>query len=191
MKMKSKIEPPIKILENWILKDKSFLLFENLKENLNWRDEYIFIFGRKVKVPRKVAFIGDDNLNYKYSGIHHSAAPWTEELLNIKHKLARQGLQFNSVLCNLYENGLDYMGWHTDSEKELGPDPIIASISLGETRKFCIRHKITKEKTEIFLKSGSLLLMLEGSQIEWEHSLPKSIKVNEPRINLTFRYIYQ
>ena len=166
-------------------------LFEKLTENITWRQESIIIFGRKVLTPRLTAWYGDAGAVYKYSGVSFDPLPWTEELLYIKSKAeALAGTTFNSVLLNLYRDGSDSMGWHSDDEPELGRDPIIASVNLGEARRFDLRLKTDHhQKLQILLEDGSVLVMKGDLQHHWQHQIAKSAKVKEPRINLTFRTI--
>ena len=166
-------------------------LFEKLTENITWRQESIFIFGRKVLTPRLTAWYGDAGAVYKYSGVSFDPLPWTEELLFIKSKAeGLAGTIFNSVLLNLYRDGSDSMGWHSDDEPELGRDPIIASVNLGEARRFDLRLKTDhQQKLQILLEDGSVLVMKGELQHYWQHQVAKSAKVKGPRINLTFRTI--
>ena len=166
-------------------------LFEKLTENITWRQESIIIFGRKVLTPRLTAWYGDAGAVYKYSGVSFDPLPWTEELLIIRSKAeALAGTTFNSVLLNLYRNGSDSMGWHSDDEPELGRDPIIASVNLGEARRFDLRLKTDhQQKLQLLLEDGSVLVMKGDLQHYWQHQVAKSAKVKGPRINLTFRTI--
>ena len=142
--------------------------------------------------PRLAAWHGDPEAVYTYSGVSNTPSSWTETLQQIRTQLERSvGVQFNSVLLNYYRNGEDSMGWHRDNERELGPEPLIASISLGQTRRFLmqhVKHKHLRWKAD--LESGSALIMAGQTQKNWRHSLPKSKSRNQPRINLTFRRIY-
>jgi len=166
-------------------------LFGKLTENITWRQESIIIFGRKVLTPRLTAWYGDAGAVYKYSGVSFDPLPWTEELLYIKSKAeALAGTTFNSVLLNLYRDGSDSMGWHSDDEPELGRDPIIASVNLGEARRFDLRLKTDHhQKLQILLEDGSVLVMKGELQHYWQHQIAKSAKVKGRRINLTFRTI--
>jgi alkylated DNA repair dioxygenase AlkB len=189
-KIKPMNTPPITLINNWLDPSHAEQLFKELLTTINWQSETIKMFGKPVIVPRKIAWYGDDDITYRYSGITHTPLPWITLLSVLKHKLAAEHfLKFNSVLCNLYNDGMDYMGWHRDNEPELGHDPIIASVSLGEPRRFLFRHLISGEKHEMRLVPGSLLLMHKGCQRYWKHSLPKMINVKRPRINLTFRCV--
>jgi alkylated DNA repair dioxygenase AlkB len=166
-------------------------LFTKLTERIDWRQESIFICGRKVLTPRLTAWYGDRGAVYKYSGVAFDPLPWTDELLLIKSKAeALSGTRFNSVLLNLYRDGNDSMGWHSDDEPELGPDPVIASVNFGEARRFDLRLKADhKQKQHILLEDGSVLIMKGDLQHHWQHQVAKSAKIQNTRINLTFRTI--
>ncbi|CAH0536313.1 alpha-ketoglutarate-dependent dioxygenase AlkB family protein [Vibrio marisflavi] len=164
-------------------------LFEKLKREITFEQKSINIFGKQRIQPRLHAWHGD--ASYSYSGLTLSPHPWTETLLTLKSICeASSGQAFNSVLINLYRNGDDSMGWHSDNEPELGKDPTIASISLGETRTFHLKHIHSKEKIKMELNNGSLLVMAGSTQHYWQHSLPKTRQTKQERINLTFRYVY-
>ena len=164
--------------------------FQQLKSELNWQQEHITLFGKSVLQPRLQTWLGD--AVYTYSGLTMHPQPWTSAILDLKTQCEQQAqTRFNSVLGNLYRDGEDYMGWHQDNERELGHQPVIASLSFGATRQFVFKHKTTKEKIAFQLTPGSLLIMAGETQQYWQHALPKTKRVNEPRINLTFRYINQ
>ncbi len=172
--------------------DLSQQLFQTLQDQLQWEQSEIRIAGRFVKIPRLNAWYGDANARYQYSGALFSPIPWTPELLEIRQiieKASRQ--QFNSVLANLYRDEQDSVSWHADDEPELGRNPIIASLSLGETRRFLLRPKDKKsdERIEIKLPGNSLLLMSGPLQHQWLHQIPKSSIPKGPRLNLTFRAV--
>lgn len=161
-----------------------------LKANF-WEQDELVMFGKRIVTARMVAWFGDLDYQYSYSNSIKKSIYWTPELLSIKNLVElKTGQKFNSCLLNLYHNGNEGMGWHQDNEKELGVNPVIASLSLGAARKFCFKHMQSKQKVEIILHPGSLLLMKGETQEKWLHSLPKTTKVNMPRINLTFRNIY-
>ena len=166
-------------------------LFIKLIECIDWRQESIFIYGRKVLTPRLTAWYGDPGAVYKYSGVAFDPLPWTDELLVIKSRAeALAKTSFNSVLLNLYRDGNDSMGWHSDDEPELGKNPVIASVNLGESRRFDLRLKADhKQKQHILLEDGSVLIMKGDLQHHWQHRVAKSAKVINPRMNLTFREI--
>lgn len=159
-----------------------------LLNNIEWKNDEAIIFGRHIITMRKVAWYGDDNFPYTYSKMTRYALPWTHELIALK-KIAELicETKFNSCLLNLYHNGHEGMAWHSDDEKALEKNSPIASFSFGAARKFSLRHKRTKENISILLESGSLLLMKDVTQKHWLHCLPKSKKVTQPRVNLTFR----
>ncbi|WP_052272900.1 alpha-ketoglutarate-dependent dioxygenase AlkB family protein [Flavihumibacter solisilvae] len=162
--------------------------FEELLGNVEWRNDEAVIFGRHIITKRKVAWYGDHNYAYTYSNTTRYAQVWTEELFRLKILVEGYcGKTFNSCLLNLYHNGDEGMAWHSDDEKSLGQNTVIASLSLGAERKFAFRHKKTKETLSLMLENGSLLLMQGATQENWLHSLPKTKKVTTPRINLTFR----
>lgn len=164
--------------------------FYKLLETINWQHDEAVIFGKKIITKRKVAWYGDKKYAYTYSNSTKVALPWTPELLELKKMVEQKtGTKFNSCLLNLYHSGEEGMAWHSDDEKMLGKETTIASLSLGAARKFSFKHKITKEKRDIVLDNGSLIIMKGKTQSSWLHSLPKSVKVKHPRINLTFRTI--
>ena len=155
-----------------------------------WKQDELIIFGKQITTSRKVAWFGDFNYKYSYSKITKTAKLWTPELQSLKKLIELKTEEsFNSCLLNLYHNGSEGMSWHSDNEKELGENPIIASLSLGAARKFSLKHKFKNYKVDIILESGGLLLMKGETQTKWLHSLPKTKKVTTPRINLTFRSI--
>ncbi len=165
--------------------------FAELMETVDWKTKSIRMFGKWVVMPRLSAWYGDPSAVYTYSGLTETPISWTDPLLKLCDRLNGDlGLSFNSVLANLYRNGLDSMGLHADDEKELGPEPIIASISLGANRKFRFKHRrIPGLSVDYLLPHGSLLLMAGATQTYWKHELPKSRTMSEPRINLTYRTI--
>lgn len=171
--------------------NESQYFFENLLAKINWHQDEIRIYGKLVKTPRLSAWYSDEGKRYGYSKIVLTPLPLIDELKQIKERVeAETGSVFNSVLLNLYRNGEDSMGWHRDNEPELGINPDIASVSFGATRIFKLRPYKTKTPVKsIELGSGSLLMMKGGTQHLWEHSVPKTKRVNSPRINLTFRTI--
>ena len=156
-----------------------------------WKQDKLVMFGKHITTSRKIAWFGDSNFEYNYSGTKKIALKWTSELLQLKQLVEEKtGTKFNSCLLNLYHNGNEGMGWHTDNEKELGKNPVIASLSFGATRKFSFKHNTTKKKVDLLLEAGNLLTMQGETQENRVHSVPKSKKIIHPRVNLTFRYIY-
>ena len=168
------------------------LLMNALQEEIPWKQEHIKLFGKTHPTPRLTAWHGDTHCVYKYSGVVNQPFPWTPSLITIKTRIESlsNGATFNCVLLNFYRDGSDKMGWHSDDEKELGPNPSIASVSFGATRRFDFKHKTeANNKFSIHLESGSLLLMQGDMQHHWLHQIPAQKRIQEPRINLTFRYI--
>jgi alkylated DNA repair dioxygenase AlkB len=162
--------------------------YQTLLDEVPWSHDEVVMFGRRVVTAREVAWFGDVGLAYRYSGTTKQPLPWTPELTRLKtyaEKLSKS--RFNSCLLNLYHDGGEGMGWHSDDEKSIVRDSAIAAISLGAEREFRLKHKGTGEKVSIVLESGSLLVMKGATQRHWLHSVPKSKKVVSPRINLTFR----
>ena len=165
-------------------------LMNHLQQALLWEQDQLVMFGKSVTTRRKVSWVGDPKCAYTYSGVKKQPQEWTSELLLIKAKLEEIAQsEFNSCLLNLYHDGSDGMGWHSDDEKELDPKSPIASLSLGAQRKFAFRHKEDKTTVPLFLENGSVLVMHAPTQQFWHHSLLKTAKVSAPRINLTFRKI--
>ena len=165
--------------------------FDYLVASIPFQSGDIKLFGKTYKKPRLEAFFADGNLSYSYSGQQLNTQLITKELKELKSRVESVSqLDFNAILVNLYRNGEDSNGWHADNEKELGNDPLIASVSLGAERIFEMQHIHSKKRIKLTLEHGSLLCMLQGSQRFWKHQLPKDKKVNSPRINLTFRKIF-
>jgi alkylated DNA repair dioxygenase AlkB len=166
-------------------------LFDDLHSGIDWQQEEILMFGRRVPVPRRVAWHGDPTASYTYSGTEHHPSPWTPALDRVRSRVAElTGVHFNAVLLNLYRDGRDGMGWHADDEPELGRNPVIASVSLGATRRFCLRHRRRRDlRLDVPLTHGSLLLMSGSTQHHWVHALPKTAVPVGERINLTFRRV--
>jgi len=171
-------------------KEEADAFYRQLLQNIEWKNDEAVIFGKKILTKRKVAWYGDDNYEYTYSNSTKKAIPWTPELLKLK-ALAEEktGEKFNSCLLNLYHNGEEGMAYHSDGEKDLKKNGAIASLSFGAERKFSFKHKFTKEKVDLLLEHGSLLVMKDQTQSFWLHRLPPTKKVFTPRINLTFRTI--
>lgn len=164
--------------------------FDELIHNISWKQESMIMYGKKIPFPRLTSWYGDTDKPYSFSGIKLNPNNWTSTLLEIKEKISiHTEAKFNSVLLNRYRNGNDSISWHTDAEKELGNNPIIASVNFGATRKFQLRHIQSGEKKEIELQNGSLLIMQGSLQHYWQHQVPKTAKKINERINLTFRVI--
>jgi alkylated DNA repair dioxygenase AlkB len=165
--------------------------FRDLDETVIWRQDQITMFGTTSPVPRLTAWFGDAGCTYTYSRITLQPEPWIEPLLEINEHVERAArAAFNSVLVNLYRDGRDGNAWHSDDEPELGSEPVIASVSLGGTRKFQLRNKADRSmRHDLDLEHGSLLVMRGPTQRCWSHQIPKTARLVEPRINLTFRTI--
>ncbi len=159
-----------------------------LLKTIEWQHDKAVIFGKTIVTKRKVAWYAEEPFPYRYSGNTKIALPWTKELRTIKELIEKHsGQHFNACLMNLYHSGSEGMAWHSDAEKELKKDGAIASLSLGAKRKFSFKHKQTKERIDLYLENGSLMLMKGTTQTHWLHRLPPTKKVFQPRVNLTFR----
>ncbi len=165
--------------------------FNELLNKIEWTNEKLIMFGKEITTKRKVAFYGDSLMSYTYSNKTKKALAWTPLLLEIKNlTTSYTGSNYNACLLNLYHDGEEGMGWHSDDEKEIIPNSSIASLSFGAERKFAIKHKATNQTHSILLENGSLFEMLGSFQKHWLHSMPKSKKIIAPRINLTFRQMH-
>ena len=163
-------------------------LFGALLTRTPWQHDEVMLFGQKRVLSRKVAWHGDGDFSYSYSGTSKTASPWSPALLLIKERVENQcAHRFNSCLLNLYHDGSEGMGWHSDDEKTLGLNPVIASVSFGAERIFKLKHRESKEVITVLLENGSLLVMKGETQHYWVHAMPKTKKISRPRINLTFR----
>ncbi|MCD9027320.1 alpha-ketoglutarate-dependent dioxygenase AlkB [Luteimonas sp. BDR2-5] len=175
----------------WLDPDASRALFVALMAQVPWQQHHVRLFGRCVAAPRLSCWIGDPDASYAYSGTRFAPHPWPDALRAVRDAVGEAaGVRFNSVLANLYRDGRDGMGWHSDDERELGPGPVIASLSLGATRRFSFKHR-TRPGVGLTLPlpAGSLLLMRGATQQHYRHALPKTARPVGPRINLTFRRI--
>jgi len=180
----------VELYNDWLKKSYANKLLNELAKELDWQTEEITLFGKNIKCPRLTAFYGDPDVHYRYSGTDHPTNPWPIILLDIRDNLLNEfNYKFNSVLCNLYEDGNNYIGWHSDNEAELGNEPIIASISLGETRTLQFKHKIDNNLIAVELNHGSLCIMRGETQHYWKHRIPPTRKKCGLRINLTFRNV--
>jgi alkylated DNA repair dioxygenase AlkB len=168
-------------------------ILEKLRSETPWRQESVRIYGKMYEQPRLVAWYGDPGKHYTYSGISLTPLPWTHLLLTLRRCVEEvSDARFNSVFLNLYRDHRDSMGFHSDDERELGPEPCIASLSFGATREFVFKHKHDKELPPIRvpLKEGTVLLMKGPTQRNWKHGILKQTEPCGPRVNLTFRTIY-
>ena len=166
-------------------------LYESLLNNIHWENERVIMFGKEIITKRKVAFFSDPSISYRYASKTKIGLPWTSTLITIKNRIESITKEsYNACLLNLYHNGEESMGWHSDNEKEIITNSSIASLSLGANRKFSFKHKLSKETVSIELEDGSLLEMKGSVQAHWWHALLKSKKVTDARINLTFRQMH-
>ena len=176
------------LFQGFFTKQESDFYYQALLENTPWRETQLTVYDKKHTVPRMIAWFE----NSENPGAGANNPPYPPEILAVKHKVEQEiNIDFNSVLLNLYRDGKDGVGWHSDKTKNFGKNAIIASVTFGETRPFRLRHKMRKEipQVEILLQHGSFLLMAGTTQTFWEHQIPKTAKSVLPRINLTFRQI--
>lgn len=174
---------------NFISSSEADRIFLHLKEQIKWRADNITLFGKTMPIPRLQSWYGD--APYTYSNLTMQPEPWLPCLLDLKQRCETQANSpFNSVLANLYRHGQDSNGWHSDNEPELGINPVIASLSFAETRRFHLKHKSTKQRITLDLTPGSLLIMAGEMQHHWLHTIPKTKSDKTERLNLTFRYLH-
>jgi alkylated DNA repair dioxygenase AlkB len=173
---------------SWV--DDADQLFTRLRDEILWEQHTITLYGRSVPTPRLTAWMAD--APYRYSGIVNEPAPWPQALVELLERLLDElGVDFNSCLANFYRDGTDSMGYHSDDEPELGHRPTIASISLGDRRRFVLRHRISRARWSWELGQGDLLVMRDESQSHYAHAVPKTSRPVGPRLNLTFRRFRQ
>lgn len=166
--------------------------FQYLMNDISWEHDEAVIFGKLIYTKRKVAWFGDKKFEYTYSKRTKYAEIWTPELLDLKKKCEIiSGETYNSCLLNLYHDGSEGMAYHSDAEKDLKKHGAISSLTFGAERKFSFKHKINKERIDVFLENGSLLVMKDTTQENWLHRLPPTMKIKTPRVNLTFRTIVE
>ena len=170
--------------------DQCAFFYQKLIDTIQFKNDEAIIFGKKIITKRKVAWYGSAAFSYTYSKITKTAILFTKELLALKAIVEKEsGETYNSCLLNLYHSGEEGMGYHSDGEKMLMKNGAIASLSLGVARKFSFKHRENKQRIDLILENGSLLVMKEATQTNWLHRLPPTKKVNVPRINLTFRTV--
>src|SRR5690606_2764427 len=181
----------LQLARGWMSAAEAGALMQVLRDGLPWEVHHIRLFGREVPSPRLSCWIGDPDAVYRYSGTRFSPHPWTAGLSALRQRLQVElGQSFNSVLANRYRDGRDAMGWHSDDEPELGPEPLIASLSLGAVRRFVLRRRDDPgRRLALELEPGSLLLMGGTTQRHWKHALPRPTRPVGERINLTFRQL--
>ena len=186
------IDGDARFIADFLTRPQSDAYFAELLDLVDWRQHIIRIRGRQVASPRLSAWYGDPDAHYSYSGLSLEPRPWLPVILELKTQVESAcNAPFNSVLLNLYRDGSDSMGWHSDDEPELGERPVIASASFGATRRFRLRHRHRRDldPVALLLSHGTVLVMKGNTQSNWKHQLPKTRKVSEPRVNLTFRSI--
>lgn len=182
---------------NLLTKKEADLYFKHFIQFVRWEHDVVRLFGKTISTQRKVAWYGDPQTTYSYSGVLKQPLPWIKELQDLKLKGEELcGISFNACLLNLYHHSAEGMSWHADDEPELGAKPVILSISLGAERRFSFKHRSSKQRIDLLLEHGSALIMTGETQEYWLHSLPKSSRKGatlfgdqEQRINLTFRNI--
>lgn len=181
----------LRFAADWLAATEADALLASLRKGIHWETHRIRLFGRELDSPRQSCWIGDEGAAYAYSGTRFEPRPWPPELLAIRQRLESElEREFNSVLANRYRDGRDCMGWHSDNEPELGPYPLIASLSLGATRRFVLKQRQDpSRKLELELPHGSLLVMGGDTQANYRHALPRTSRPVGERINLTFRRI--
>lgn len=175
--------------------DDDYQLYDALLTELPWQPDIVTLFGKTHITTRQVVWMGEKDLSYQYSGHTRHSLPWSDAVFHVKLYIEQQlssigiDANFNSCLLNYYPTGHDGMGYHADDEKELGAQPVIASLSLGATRKFVFKHKKTQDKVALYLESGQLIVMHGETQRFWKHSITKTKTVADGRISLTFRHL--
>ncbi len=181
----------IDLMPAWLDAERADAMLAAVWHQIPWERHRLRMFGREIDAPRLSCWIGDPGAVYVYSRSRFEPRPWPPVLTAVRDRLSEQlGVAFNSVLANLYRDGRDSMGWHSDDEPELGPEPTIASLSLGATRTFALRHREQPgPRLRVALTHGSLLVMRGGSQRLYRHALPRAPQVASPRLNLTFRRV--
>jgi alkylated DNA repair dioxygenase AlkB len=183
-------QPDVVWHPSWLTPEAAADALARIVAEAGWRQERIRTPGGWVDQPRLTAWQGDPGAVYIYSGIRNVPQPWTATVAELRDAIsALCGVRFNSVLLNRYRGGTDSMGWHADHEPELGPEPVIASLSLGATRRFDLRHNATGVVRSFRLTGGSLLVMQGKTQAQWRHRVPKEPTVSGERVNLTFRVV--
>ncbi|MDR7194345.1 alpha-ketoglutarate-dependent dioxygenase AlkB family protein [Luteimonas terrae] len=191
----SGLEGAVQRAPHWLPVAEADALFEALHIDIPWARHRLRIFGREIEAPRLSCWIGDPDATYRYSGTRFVPQPWPAALAPVRDAVSEAaGIAFNSVLANLYRDGQDAMGWHSDDERELGPRPVIASLSLGATRRFVLKARAPDAdgvvaRHVLALPHGSLLVMRGDTQALYRHALPRTARPVGPRINLTFRKI--
>jgi alkylated DNA repair dioxygenase AlkB len=182
--------PELNLIDAFYDATESESIYQRLLQQQNWPDNRYVVAGRQFILPRLQIWHADQGISYSYSNNLLQTRPWTPLLSEIRTKIeAFLNYRFNSVLVNLYRNGEDYVGWHADNEREMGDQPLIASLTFGADRQFAFRHKKTTEHGQVLLSSGTLVIMQPDFQHHWLHSVPIDKNITAGRINLTFRKV--
>ncbi len=180
----------VTFIKEFIHSDIATEYFERLLSGVTWHEVLKATTGEEVKINRKMAYISDTPVLYKYANLELNGDTWNSTLLEIKKTIEEKtSFLFNSVLLNLYRNGKDEIRWHSDKEEQLGTNPTIISLNLGESRTFHMKNKLNGENIDYFMENGDLLIMHENCQINWLHAILKEKSVVKPRISLTFRLV--
>ncbi|MEW5250237.1 alpha-ketoglutarate-dependent dioxygenase AlkB family protein [Microbulbifer sp. 2201CG32-9] len=177
------------LIRDWLSPEASSELLRDCRQNLQWDQPKVYLFGRHYPIPRLHAYVGDPGAVYRWSGLALTPQPWSRPLTAVRARLAAAGFDFNSVLVNRYRGGRDSMGWHADNERELGTYPVIATLSLGQLRRLSFRRRDKSRRLALDLPNGSLLFTSGAVQQFWLHQLAKSARQMDERISLTFRKI--
>lgn len=180
----------VRLDRDWMEPAAADVMLATLTASIPWENHPVRLFGREIPAPRLSCWMGDADARYRYSGIDRAACAWLPAIAALRDRLRVQlGVDFNSVLANLYRDGSDAMGWHADDEPELGEAPVIASVSLGATRRFHLRAREGEARLALDLPHGSLLVMAGGTQAAYRHALSRTRRAVGPRLNLTFRLV--
>lgn len=184
------VDADVDYIPNWLTHKHAKHLMDYFVPRLQWQQPSIQLYGKMHKIPRLQAWYGDANTQYEYSKLSMQPLPWEPRLFKLKQACEQQcDVAFNSVLANYYRDGNDSMGMHADNEPELGAEPVIASVSLGQARRFNFKHNESKESQKILLEHGSLLIMRGKTQSYWQHGINKSKSHPGARLNFTFRFV--
>ena len=178
------------LIRDWLSETEARKLRDDCLNRLTWEQPNVRVFGREHRIPRRHAFLGDARVVYRWSGLEQQPAPWTPALKAVRKRLAAAGFPFNCVLVNHYRGGSDSMGWHADNERELGPWPVVATVSLGQRRRLAFKRRDGAGRVALDLPNGSLLLTSGAVQHHWLHGVAKSARELEARVSLTFRTIH-
>lgn len=183
----------LRVAKGWADAETARNWLAELARDVPWKDEFVTVFGRRHAQPRRTCWMADPGCGYRYSDLENVIEPWSRAANELRERVSGAcGVEFNSVLLNLYRDGRDSMGWHSDDERELDPRVGIASLSLGAARTFRFRARAGEgEPFALELEHGDLLVMEPPTQLHWQHALPRRLRVHEPRLNLTFRRVAQ